>query len=273
MSLATVKKTRSCFIRGGSRQGTRHIRLNQNNQDACTYQTFSVPVFDRTYHIGLVSDGCSGNPMFSHSEVGAHLLVLYAYRRIQELICSHVALQDIPKVLYPSITEFLLDIMTKVMPSHVLWKYPVSIKDRQDWNGQTRFKNDFLSATLLGFIADELDLIVFSAGDGIVVVDDEIKIIDQNNQPDYPSISVNRPSEGFQTVQYQTDMVQRVAITTDGLDRLVKDSTFRRQLFESDRDKILGLQTLLNVTSNKHPELMLDDCTAVCMEVRDEKKG
>jgi hypothetical protein len=56
------------LLRGGSRHGTKHIRLNQSNQDAFTMQCFSVPSYQKNYHVGLVSDGCSGNPAFSHTE-------------------------------------------------------------------------------------------------------------------------------------------------------------------------------------------------------------
>ncbi len=253
-------------VRGGSRQGVRHVRLNQNNQDALVFQTISVPQFGKTYSIGLVSDGCSGHPGFSHSEVGAHLMSLYAYRRIQELICSRVAIESIPLVLYPSLTEFLLDIMTKVMPSHIVWNYPLKLKDRESWNGQTRFRYDYLSATLLGFVSDGETIVVFSAGDGVILVNDNLTIIDQNDHPDYPSISVNKPISGFSVSVYKTADISRLAIATDGLGELLRNQEFRSELFEFQRGKTLGLQTLLSVTSNKQPELMGDDCTVVALE-------
>jgi len=229
-------------------------------------QTFFVPAFGKTYSIGLVSDGCSGNPTFSRSEVGANLMSAYAYRRIQELICSKVAIESIPLVLYPSITEFLLDMMTKIMPPHIVWNYPMVLKDRENWNGQARFKYDFLSATLLGFVSDGETIVVFSAGDGLVLVNDGFTVIDQDDHPDYPSISVNKPVGGFNISVYKTADVCRLAIATDGLKQLMQDQEFRNKLFDFQRGKALGLNVLLSITNGQQPELMQDDCTVVTLE-------
>jgi Protein phosphatase 2C len=269
MTDETFVTTAHFFVRVGSRQGSKHVRLNLNNQDAHVFQSFEVPSYGKKYHVGLVSDGCSGQPAFSHSEVGAHLMALYAYRRIQELICAGVAIEQIPTVLYPSITEFILDIMTKVMPPNIVWKYPIKLEDRENWTGQNRFRVDYLSATLLGFITDGEYLVTFSAGDGLLLVNDDLVVIDQNNQPDYPSISLNKPGVGFISRIYMVSEINRVAIATDGLEKLLQDVEFRNKIFATNPGKVLGLQTLLNVTSTQNPELMSDDCTVVTLE----KKG
>jgi hypothetical protein len=260
-----VSETISYVLRDGSKQGTKHVRLGINNQDARVSQSISVPAFGKQYHVGIVSDGCTGQPLFSHTEVGAHLMSLYAYRRIQELICSKLPLQQIPQVLYPSVTEFMLDLTNKVMPSHVVWKYPIKVNDRENYSGQARFRTDYLAATIVGFISDEEDLVVFSAGDGVVLVNDDLTIIDHNDHPDYPVISVNKPSNGFVTESYKMSEVNRVAVSSDGLKQLLQNLEFRAKLFEFQGDKFHGLQTLLNVQSNNTPELMQDDCTVVTL--------
>ncbi len=257
-------------LRRATKHGSNHIRLGFNNQDAAEAQTFAIPSRGQAYYVGLVSDGCTGNPMWSHNEVGASLLTLYAYRRIQELVCSGISLSDIPKVLYPSCTEFLLDLMGKVMPSHVVWKYPTPPKGRDTWSGQTRFKNDYLSATLVGFITDGEQLVVFSAGDGIILVNDEVTIIDQNDLPEYLSVSINDPNQGFAVSTRAFAEVRRLAIMTDGLKGLVGDTRFVASMFGSEHENPLALQFLLNRTFNATPNLMSDDCTVVTLEREDE---
>lgn len=265
MTETTADNAVSFAMRAGSKQGSKHVRLGINNQDAHVSQSITIPTFGKQFNIGLVSDGCTGQPLFSHTEVGAHLVSLYAYRRIQELICSRVQLAQIPQVLYPSITEFMLDLMTKVMPPHVVWNYPVKIKDREKYTGQTRFRTDYLAATILGFISDGEDLVIFSAGDGVILVNDDLTIIDQDDKPEYPVISVNKPGQGFVTTSYRMCDVDRVAISTDGLKLPLQNSEFRNQLFQFKPELYLGLQTLLNITFNNSPELMLDDCTVVTL--------
>jgi hypothetical protein len=272
MKDSEVRPEQICFLRGGSKHGVKHMRLNFNNQDAFTFQTFEIPAFSKSYNVGLVSDGCSGQPSFSHNEVGAHLVVLYAYRRIQELVCAGLPIAQIPQVLYPSITEFLLDVMTKVMPPNIVWRYPVKLKGREDWGGQTRFKTDYLAATLIGFVSDGETLITFSAGDGIILVDDELVIVDQNDTPDYPAVSVNRTGSGFASKSYRFGDLKRVAIATDGLKFLISDLAFRAELFQANAGKAMGLQTFLATTALSKPELMQDDCTAVTLEIGKRKE-
>ena len=253
-------------LRQGSKQGSKHVRLGYNNQDAALCQSFTIQAFGKSYYVGLVSDGCSGNPAFSHTEVGANLGVVYSFRRIQELICARVPLAQIPQVLYPSITEFFLDMTNKLMPSHIVWNYPTRVKDREKFTGQNRLRTDYLAATLLGFITDGAELVTFSAGDGIILVNDDLTVIDQDDKPDYPVISINSPGQGFVTKTYNMTEVDRLAVSTDGLSELVKGSPeFRNQLFNHQPGQPFGLQTFLNVTSMNLPEMMKDDCTVITL--------
>lgn len=251
-------------MRKGSLQGSDHIRLGYNNQDAVLAETFSVPAFGKTYWVGLVSDGSTGNPLFSHTEVGANLTVLFAYRRIQELVCSGVALDSIPTSLYPSITEFLLEVMGRVMPETIAWPYPTNMPDRGRWSSQKRFRNDYLAATLLGFISDDTQMVIFSAGDGVILVDDELTIIDQDDRPAYPVVAINTAGVGFVVNVFDVESVSRIAIASDGLKHLMQDHEFVSQMFVRPPE-YFGLQFLLNTT--KRPDLMKDDCTVVTWEI------
>jgi hypothetical protein len=258
-------------MRKGSKQGYGHIRLGFNNQDAALCETFFVPMFKKNYWVGLVSDGSTGNPLFSRTEVGSNLMVLYAYRRIQELICSGMTLENIPIALYPSITEFLLNIMGWVMPETVIWPYPAGLPDREKWSSQKRFRVDYLAATLIGFIAElgsdnssDDKIVLFSAGDGVKLVNDEVVVIDQDDRPLYPAITINQAGAGFVVdVLYAAD-IYRLSIATDGLKYLMQEPEFVEQMFTREPE-YLGLQFLLNTTDR--PDLMKDDCTAVTWEV------
>lgn len=252
------------IMRKGSIQGTGHIRLRFNNQDAVLAESFSIPIFGKDYWVGLVSDGSTGNPLFSRTEVGANLTVLYAYRRIQELVCSGMPLDLIPVALYPSITEFLLEIMGRVMPESIIWPYPVGLPDREKWSSQRRFRNDYLAATLLGFISDGTQMVVFSAGDGVVLINDELTVIDQDDRPSYPAITINHAGVGFVVDVYNAEDVRRIAIASDGLKHLMQDSDYVDQMFVR-QPELMGLQFLLNTTDR--PELMKDDCSAITWEI------
>jgi hypothetical protein len=257
-------------VRKGSVHGAKHKNLHVNNQDAMLVENFSISTFKKEYRVGLVSDGCTGNPIFSHNEVGANLLTVFAYRRIQDFICAGANIAEVPKVLFLSITEFIGSLVNQIMPSSVYWPYPVKLKDREGWSSATRFRNDYLAATLLGFITDGVDCVIFSAGDGIIMINDELEIIDQNDQPDYPAVSVNQVGKGFAVKQRPLAEINRLIISTDGLDDgtapLIKEKDFREKMFNHLPGNPFGLQCLLNIYSEQFPEKMKDDCTAVTLE-------
>lgn len=254
------------FSRGGSILGSKHRNLHVNNQDALCTQSFSIKDFGKNYQIGLVSDGCTGNPMFSHTEVGSNLLVVYAFRRIQNIICAGTSMADVPKLLFPSITEFILILNNLVMPDRTYWPYPVKIKGRENWSSSTRFRTDYLAATLIGFVSDGTDCVIFSAGDGIIMINNELQIIDQNDEPDYPMSSIDQPGKGFFIQEISMKEVDRLLISTDGLKKFIGEKEFVEQIYSFQPESILGLQFLLNINSEKFPEKMTDDCTAVTLK-------
>lgn len=254
-------------MRSGSSHGSKHKRLNMNNQDAHVSQTFSVPAWDKQFSVGLVADGSTGNPIFSRTEVGSNLSVLYSYRRIQELILSNVSVDHIPMVLYSSCTEFLWNLMNQIMPPGIVWDYPAKIKGRSNWTAQTRFKVDYLAATLLGFISDEEKIVTMTAGDGIVLVNGSINVIDQDDKPEYPVISINSPAKGFETRIYRKQDVHRLAIMSDGLKEPIdKIDGFVDAMFGYQHGNPLGIQAFLNNMADQYPELFHDDATVITFE-------
>src|SRR3989339_1572452 len=104
------------FMRRGSVQGTKHMQLGINNQDAWLMEEFPVPAFGKKFCVGIVSDGCTNLPAFSRTEVGSKLLDLFAYSRIQEFVCAGARLEEIPRALFHAITEFTRRLSNDVMP-------------------------------------------------------------------------------------------------------------------------------------------------------------
>lgn len=253
-------------LRGASRHGSSHKRLNYNNQDAFISQVFSIPKFGKTYHIGLVSDGCSGNPNFSHNEVGANLLVLFALRRIQEYISSGMDIKTAINFLFQGCSEFLLSLMNQIVPNNFVWEYPFKSSKLDSSNSRTRFRDEYLAATLLGFISDGEKVITFSSGDGIILVGDDLEIIEQNDRPDYLVLSINNPTQGFCVKEYDYKDINRVAVMSDGLKLLVKEACFTDNIFSEMKKSPIALNVFLANKSDLYPDLMKDDCTIVAFD-------
>ncbi len=245
--------------------GGKHRQIGVNNQDALATQTFEVPALGKTYQVGLVSDGCTGIPAFSRSEVGSNLLVTFALGRIQQLICSGAELEAIPRGLYLYTAEFLRQISSMVIPEGMHWPYPGKFKGDQEYRNTIsatgRFRTDYLAATLIGFISDGHTIVTFSAGDGIILVNDDLNIIEQNDRPDYIGLSINRPNAGFVTRKYVASDVHRLVISTDGLKDLFSDPQFRLDIFDPSR----MLRGILVERFERMPEKMADDCTVICL--------
>jgi hypothetical protein len=274
-------------MRKGSHRGSLHNRLGTNNQDSLLVESFGISAWEKSYHVGLVADGCTGYPAFSKTEVGANLITVYAYARIQELICSGASLDEVTRALYQACTEFIRNLTHQMIPPGIIWPYPCDLKGRNHSDSGARFRADYLASTLLGFVTDEERIVLFSAGDGIILVNDDLTIIDQDDRPEYPASSINRPGAGFTTRQYRFDDVRRIFISTDGLKHLVGvpdisdvlgSSRGSNPLVDDNEQPVSfidamftwkgsahprGLQILLDVTYNARADLMDDDTSVV----------
>ena len=160
-------------VRAASVQGVKHVQNGINNQDAQQVHEFAVPKWERTFRIGFVSDGCSGIPAFSRSEVGANLTVTYCVARVQQLILGGAELKEIPLLLYHSLTSYLHAVASLTMPANVHWVYPVNFSGsrafRNDMSSTDRFLFDYLMATVIGYIDDGTTLVTFRIGDGVMI--------------------------------------------------------------------------------------------------------
>lgn len=264
VSPATEKA--SYVLREGWTHGKKHIRLRFNNQDSVITQSIHIPATGKTYHIGLLADGCTGLPGVTHTEMGAHLNVIFSLSRIQDLICAGVPIAQIPDVLYELLKGYLSGLVKELMPRETIWTYPIKIKGREDFSSQTRLKTDYLAATLLGFISDETTLVTFYAGDGVIMINDEVQSIDQHDKPDYPIISLNKAGSGFVTKEYDMEGIERVLVGSDGLKEKMPEKAFRDGLFGHQPGSASGLRTFLNLQSDQDPHLLGDDCSAVTLQ-------
>ncbi len=173
------------IVRKGTKLGSRHMRLGLNNQDAVLSEEFYIPSTKKNYYVGLVSDGCTGFPFFSNTEVGSRLLSVFAYDRIQQFLCSGIEMCDVPRVLYGACAQYLQSLTALTLSHSTIWKYPVEHKVLDGRTAQDRLQSDYFAATLMGFISDGNEMIIFTAGDGLVLLNEQITVIDQNDHPEY----------------------------------------------------------------------------------------
>lgn len=259
-------------LRTGTVHGVKHVQYKMNNQDAVLIMEFGVPSWNKKFRMGIVSDGCSGIPAFTKSETGANLLTVFCLARMQELIVGGAKMEEIPLPLYHAVTNFMRTVTNLVMPANIVWPFPITFVGdhafRNTMKASERFKIDYLSATILGFVDDGTTLVTFQAGDGVQIVDDRILIVDQNDQPEYPALSVNSPGSGFAVATYVSAEVSRLALTTDGLEPLLArpELGLSERLFSHAANNALGLRFLLDGLVKEYPELMGDDCTVLTRE-------
>jgi hypothetical protein len=261
-------------IRKGSMHGLKHERQKTNNQDVVETMQFAIPTWGTNYRIGIVSDGCSGIPAFTRSEVGANLLTVFCLGRIQELIIGGAKPADIPLPLYHAVTGLLRNLAGMIMPANVYWPFPITFEGneefRNDIKANKRFLIDYLSATIHGYVDDGDTLAVFRAGDGVRIVNDEVTIIDQNDTPQYPSVSVNAPGAGFDVEVYASRDVRRLALATDGLKKMLEanQADLPGALFHGRGASSLGIQFMLNRWRKNRlfAEYLGDDCAIVTQE-------
>ena len=252
-------------IRKGSVAGGGHKRIGLNNQDSLLCQT--VRIGDREYTIGFVSDGCTGKEKNrkSRTEVGATLLPIFAASEIRLMLAAHMRLQDIPGTLYQRCVSYIGNLArsTVVGTAQEIW----SIID------------DCFLCTLHGFIMDDKEIVFLSAGDGILIVNDNVTIINQQDKPEYLAFhlfdrrlleakGIKLPSN-FNTSVYELGNVRRFAVSTDGLKRK-KAGTQEPFVDPEDVNAIwahepaapAGLQWWLNIQSNVSGRLS-DDTTII----------
>lgn len=225
--------------------GRSHQRMLYNNQDAYAYH------LEKDYVVGVVCDGCGS---YAGTEVGAQLMSQY--------IVNYFRQDD--KLVNFSENQFQSDFQDYL-------KQLVSIQNLPSKSDEQDFIKNHLLATIIGFVTQEDQLIIFSAGDGIVQVNGQTEIINQNNRPSYFAKRLLDPHQtGFEFRYYPLAELQDLLIATDGLEDLHE--------YESDMYKGLEIRPLKRMPQMRglyrnpvalykylaaRQELLLDDTTLI----------
>ncbi|GEM_PF-4980717 len=222
-------------------QGFTHRNLEYNNQD-------SVLVIENDkFIIGLIADGCGSAP---NSEVGAQLGLKYLSKRISERINSNWK-KDLKEDLQ---------------------NYSMELANLHSNNPQ-KFINDFLLYTVIGFVAKDNILTVFSYGDGVIIIDTDIEIIDQNNKPKYINNELIGNEAGEFVFKQITFDKQRIVLGSDGLIDLLEGiengMIEEYQSFEefiNDDDNFINPITLSKLVQKySRKGVLKDNCTLIML--------
>lgn len=219
--------------------GRYHMQKQLNNQDAFAASQYNG------HMIGVVCDGCGSG---DHSEVGAKLAAQYMHGQIVQMLNSDVPLDEIPPRLYENTLQFLSYLITGVQPQNI-----------------PHYLSHHLLFTVIGVIVNKDGGVMFNAGDGLCVIDDQIDNIDMNNKPPYMAYHLLDPvllgdytmPTTFDVRKIPADW-QKLAIATDGFETALLPDIWG---FTNPR----GLQRKLNYWSNEEHRFQ-DDTTLITVE-------
>ncbi len=181
-----IKKIISASIIGIS-----HRKLFYNNQDA-----YKI-IHKEDFVVGVVCDGC-GSCM--NSDIGAKLTA--------EFVANYCVLNFMDKKfdgqeLAKAVIRFYEDCSNLILA-----------KDN-------RFISDTFFTTIIGFVFSIKQNIVFSSGDGVIVHNNSIEIIDHKNAPNYLVHNIlSHKSYGFKEKIIEDVDFTRLLISTEGIEDL-----------------------------------------------------
>lgn len=228
-------------IRFGQIIGRNHIQRQRNCQDGLTV------IETENLAVGVICDGCGSG---SRSELGAILASSFLAQEAAKALESGTPLSELTVYLCVRLQAMLSQFIAIMQPDDL-----------------SAFVQEYLLFTVLGFAVrkETKDALVWAAGDGWVLIDDQIKHRDQGNAPEYPSYAL-LPSEalrtssaqrGFESIEIPQDW-KRFAIASDGL-----ESTAIPLIWGQLHPR--GLQRTLNRLSlNDHR--LHDDTTVIAVE-------
>jgi len=195
--------TKQFFVTGGTVTGYAHRQAGRNNQDGFFMAE------DAENFSAVICDGCSSA---RDSEVGAKLIARFAAGEILRLMKRDCVTSgsEILKKLQISIVNYLKN-LTGYLPD------PLSA-------------DDMFLATIVGVAMNEFSTTVFSLGDGVISLNGNVKIIDENNAPNYlaylthpGNYKIDEEKITFVVQQeIATDEVKTILIATDGAKDLMQ---------------------------------------------------
>lgn len=244
-------------IRAGQHIGRDHLLYNRNCQDGLA--VFDGEIRGEDVMIGVLCDGCSGSDKNSgrYSEVGARAAAPYVAQAVKQLLEKDTEISLIPVLLW----EQLIGWLRRTIDEYQL-----------DEASKAQLIANYFLFTVVGMIVTERTIVLFSIGDGTLVIGEDVKILDCNNTPPYPayhcidrnfltSLKEDLPQE-FEVllIDRATSGVKRVAIGTD--------AWHQEQALLSGiwgHDHVAGLQRFINAKSNNERHFS-DDVSMITWE-------
>ncbi|MFA5020975.1 MAG: protein phosphatase 2C domain-containing protein, partial [Patescibacteria group bacterium] len=137
------------------------------------------------------------------------------------------------------------------------------------------FVSNYLCCTIVGFVMDDESAVIFSAGDGVIMIDDRINRINQDDRPSYLGLSlvdsrflkldgVELP-KSFNIQEIELGQINRFAVCTDGVTDGILKQVFG---LAGPHSGPLGLQRKLRVLTLRE-EPVEDDCTVITIELNE----
>ncbi|MBN2535433.1 MAG: protein phosphatase 2C domain-containing protein [Spirochaetales bacterium] len=226
--------------------GNEHERMKRNRQDFCGYFLPGEPGQKR--YGGVICDGCSAG---IYSEVGAAL--------IGNLILNLMKTVDIakPDVFSSSFEDHIIHFIRQLILC-------LKISSGPDKIG---FIHHFLLTTFIFAVIEEDRIIIGRSGDGVIVINDQVKIIDQQGKPHYiayreiPQEYFKEPRgivNDFSVNMYSASSINRFVIASDGLFPAIKAQKLP-ELFGTEKRQ---LQRKFNVWQQKE-KFFYDDVSCI----------
>lgn len=182
------------------------------------------------------------------------MLAEFGVAELERLIGQGHSLADLPEKLYRACLNFLGEISRLV------------VGDNGPSGRSSAFIGRYLLATILGFVLNEEQTLIFAAGDGLIIVNDRLDQRDEANQPAYLAYGLLQPAEldgmtpfrqSFDFRLLPTAGIERLALWTDGF-----DPALSQEIWHLDGPR--GLQRKLNIWGKR--KLLADDTTGLTLE-------
>ena len=149
------------------------------------------------WQIAVVADGCSGGK-------DSHFASTLTCKLIRKVAGKEEFLQK--------------DFNAKSLGLEILLQFVSELKQAQQ---QLQLQTEELLSTVLFLVCNKKQAWICVLGDGVVAIDGEIRIIDQNNTPDYPAYHVaDSEVELYKYLTkscFEVENLKELAIATDGI--------------------------------------------------------
>jgi hypothetical protein len=162
-------------IAGGSVPGRAHVAAGRNNQDAFCWTSTEKGL------VAVVCDGCGSGP---HSELGAQLGARLVVQAAARLLACELSVSDLLERVEQDVLA-RLRILAAEMSSE--WGSAAAGSSAAPNASFARTVSDYLLFTVVGLIIMRDSATTFAAGDGLIVVNDDVHHLGPfpNNEPPY----------------------------------------------------------------------------------------